>query len=314
MAVVPRGDEAERGLTQVKGVDAAYPLYGAVVLDPPMTAGRGLRGAGRSARRGDGPDPDRPAWPGGRRHVPAGHAGLRPRAADPARARRGRGRLRPRPAHDGADGGPGGVGASAARARSSTASTACAAAREPTSTRSAPRRRRLSPPACAGATGATARRACREFVDRLGAFLVLVGLAGLAVGGVGVSAAVRAYLEREDAVDRHAEDAGRRGADDLPDLLRADRRADASGHRARALCSGRVLPLALAPVIEARLPVPAAFGVPSRAAARGGALRRAGGAPLHALAAGADRRRARRGAVPRHAAARAALPRPVWLA
>ncbi|MBD3764585.1 MAG: ABC transporter permease, partial [Rhodobacterales bacterium] len=34
-----------------------------------------------------------------------------------------------------------------------------------------------------------------QFVDRMGRFLVLVGLAGLAVGGVGVSAAVRAYLE-----------------------------------------------------------------------------------------------------------------------
>ena len=34
-------------------------------------------------------------------------------------------------------------------------------------------------------------------VDRLSAFLVLVGLAGMAVGGVGVSAAVRAYLARK---------------------------------------------------------------------------------------------------------------------
>lgn len=33
-----------------------------------------------------------------------------------------------------------------------------------------------------------------NFVERLGGFLVLVGLSGLAVGGVGVSAAVRAYL------------------------------------------------------------------------------------------------------------------------
>jgi putative ABC transport system permease protein len=38
-----------------------------------------------------------------------------------------------------------------------------------------------------------------EFVDRMGAFLVLVGLAGLAVGGVGVSAAVRAYLDAKTA-------------------------------------------------------------------------------------------------------------------
>jgi putative ABC transport system permease protein len=34
-----------------------------------------------------------------------------------------------------------------------------------------------------------------RFVKRIGAFLVLVGLAGLAVGGVGVAAAVRSYLE-----------------------------------------------------------------------------------------------------------------------
>ena len=34
-----------------------------------------------------------------------------------------------------------------------------------------------------------------RFVERIGAFLVLVGLAGLAVGGVGVASAVRAYLE-----------------------------------------------------------------------------------------------------------------------
>ena len=33
-----------------------------------------------------------------------------------------------------------------------------------------------------------------RFVDRMGDFLVLVGLAGLAVGGVGVAAAVRSYL------------------------------------------------------------------------------------------------------------------------
>jgi len=36
-----------------------------------------------------------------------------------------------------------------------------------------------------------------ELVARLSAFLVLVGLAGLAVGGVGVSSAVRAYLDRK---------------------------------------------------------------------------------------------------------------------
>lgn len=34
-----------------------------------------------------------------------------------------------------------------------------------------------------------------EFIDRLGSFLVLVGLSSLIVGGVGIAAAVRAYLE-----------------------------------------------------------------------------------------------------------------------
>ena len=43
--------------------------------------------------------------------------------------------------------------------------------------------------------GGTAR-----FVERIGAFLILMGLSGLAVGGVGVSAAVRAYLSGKTSV------------------------------------------------------------------------------------------------------------------
>jgi putative ABC transport system permease protein len=35
----------------------------------------------------------------------------------------------------------------------------------------------------------------QRFIDRMGSFLVLVGLAGLAVGGVGIGAAVRSYLD-----------------------------------------------------------------------------------------------------------------------
>jgi putative ABC transport system permease protein len=48
-----------------------------------------------------------------------------------------------------------------------------------------------------GLRWADSRRAApgvERFVDRMGSFLILVGLAGLAVGGVGVQAAVRAYL------------------------------------------------------------------------------------------------------------------------
>lgn len=52
----------------------------------------------------------------------------------------------------------------------------------------------------AGMRWSDARRASpgtERFVDQLGAFLVLVGLAGLAVGGTGISATVSAWIERK---------------------------------------------------------------------------------------------------------------------
>lgn len=52
----------------------------------------------------------------------------------------------------------------------------------------------------AGLRWADARRAApgvERFTDRLGSFLVLVGLAGLAVGGVGISATVSAWIARK---------------------------------------------------------------------------------------------------------------------
>ena len=42
MAVVKRGDTVETGLTQIKAVDHAYPLYGAVVLKPKITLNQAL--------------------------------------------------------------------------------------------------------------------------------------------------------------------------------------------------------------------------------------------------------------------------------
>ncbi len=46
MAVVTKGTQTERGLTQVKAVDSAYPLYGAVVLSPKMSLEVALQGNG----------------------------------------------------------------------------------------------------------------------------------------------------------------------------------------------------------------------------------------------------------------------------
>ncbi|WP_370399082.1 ABC transporter permease [Sulfitobacter sp. JB4-11] len=99
-----------------------------------------------------------------------------------------------------------------------------------------------------------------QFVDRLSAFLVLVGLSGLAVGGVGVSAAVRAYL------------AGKTGTIATLRALGADRATVFQTYFMQigalsllGVAIGVVLgggaPLLLAPLIEARLPVPAAFSI-----------------------------------------------------
>ncbi len=99
-----------------------------------------------------------------------------------------------------------------------------------------------------------------EFVDRLGAFLVLIGLSGLAVGGIGVSAAVRSYL------------AGKTGVIATLKTLGAMRQTIFLTYFLQVgvltlvgvtlgLILGAILPMAFAPLIEARLPIPAAFGI-----------------------------------------------------
>lgn len=99
-----------------------------------------------------------------------------------------------------------------------------------------------------------------RFVSRLSAFLVLVGLSGLAVGGVGVSAAVRAYLQ------------GKTGVIATLRALGADRATIFQTYFlqigvlsllgiAIGLTLGALVPLLLSPLIEARLPVPATFSL-----------------------------------------------------
>ena len=100
----------------------------------------------------------------------------------------------------------------------------------------------------------------QTFVERLSAFLVLVGLAGLAVGGVGVSAAVRAYL------------AGKIGIIATLKTLGASRRVIFLTYGLQigalsligivlGLILGALLPLMVAPLLSALLPVPADFGL-----------------------------------------------------
>lgn len=102
-----------------------------------------------------------------------------------------------------------------------------------------------------------------EFVARVGAFLVLVGLAGLAVGGIGVSAAVKSYLESKTEVIATLKSLGaERGTIFAAYLLQVG--AMIAIGIALGLLIGGILPVAVAPLIEPVLPLPADFGVHAR--------------------------------------------------
>jgi len=99
-----------------------------------------------------------------------------------------------------------------------------------------------------------------RFVERIGAFLILVGLSGLAVGGVGVSAAVRAYLAGKTGVIATLKTLGASGRTIFAIYALQIGLLAAVGI-ATGLVLGGGLPVLLAPLIEARLPVPAIFAV-----------------------------------------------------
>ncbi len=108
-----------------------------------------------------------------------------------------------------------------------------------------------------------ARRAApgiERFVERLSAFLILMGLAGLAVGGVGVASAVRAYLE------------GKTGTIAVLKTLGATGRTVFAVYLVQigilaligvgiGLAVGAAIPLVIGPAFADRLPVPVVFGV-----------------------------------------------------
>ncbi|SPF77966.1 ABC transporter permease [Pseudoprimorskyibacter insulae] len=196
MAVVTRGDQTERALTQVKSVDDAYPLLGQVTLDPAMSIKAALAGQGAvmapvladrlgltvgdefklgdqvftlTARLVTEPD------------SATGGFGLGPRTIVRTDALAASGLLQ-----------PGTLFETNYRLLLPSGSDLDALdAEAETRFRDTGMRWR---DARNGAPGIA------RFVDRLGAFLVLVGLSGLAVGGIGVSSAVRAYLARKTHV------------------------------------------------------------------------------------------------------------------
>ncbi|RBI86945.1 drug:proton antiporter [Rhodosalinus halophilus] len=260
MAVVERGEETERALTQVKAVDGAYPLVGEVVLEPAMPVSQALDG--------------RDDLPGGvMERVLADRLGLSP--GD--RFRLGTQDFvltailarEPDAAGDGFGLGP--------RTLVRTEALAGSGLIAPGTLFST--KYRLDLPADADLDALRAEALDRfeesglrwrdarngapgiaEFVDRLGAFLVLVGLSGLAVGGIGVSAAVRAYLAEKTGVIATLRTLGA----DRTTVFRTyfiQIGALAALGIVIGLLLGALVPLAFAPLIEARLPVPARFGL-----------------------------------------------------
>ena len=96
------------------------------------------------------------------------------------------------------------------------------------------------------------------FIDRIGAFLVLVGLSGLAVGGIGVSSAVTAYLAGKTNVIATLKTLGATRAIIFQTYFIQVGILASIGIVA-GLILGAGLPVLLGPLIATQLPIPAIF-------------------------------------------------------
>ncbi|MEM7269779.1 MAG: FtsX-like permease family protein [Pseudomonadota bacterium] len=249
----------ERGLTQVKGVDAAYPLYGAVELDPPMPLAEALGDDGGYGLVMDQLLIDKMGLEiGDEVRLGVGSFTLRAAiAAEPDGVTAGFG-LGPRTmvlTEGLADSGLLGEGSfyeSAMRLRLgdgvdlATMQESVEARADEGGLRWRDRRN--------GAPGV------QTFVQRVGAFLVLVGLAALAVGGVGVSAAVRSYLSEKTETIATLKTVGAKGSGIFMIYLIQIGVLTVIGV-ALGLALGAGLPALLGPMLESLLPVPALFAL-----------------------------------------------------
>ena len=257
MVLFGSGDAVAPALTEVKAVDPAYPLQGAVVLDPPIGLAAAL--AVKDGVPGAVLDPvlaDRLGMKIGDRfrlgtvefrlnarllREPDNAAlgfGLGPRSIVASAALRGSGLLEPGSLFDthyrlrlaeGTD--LAAVKAAADRAFHNT-----------------------------GMSWRDARNAApgaERFVRRMGSFLTLVGLAGLAVGGVGIAAAVRAYLARKVEAMAVLKVLGAEGRTVQAIYLMQVAVVAAAGVAA-GLVFGVGLPLVAAPFLAGFMPIPVA--------------------------------------------------------
>ncbi len=254
MAVTGRGDDAMRGLTQVKGIDAAWPLLGAPVLEPSMPLATLL--AGRDGLPGAAMDPlliDRLGLELGEvfrlgvqdfvlmaavLREPDGigaQFGFGPRTLVATQALAESQLLAPGTLYD-----------TAYRVVLRDSDT-IAAFRTDAAARFDGAGVRIRD-SSQGAPGVN------RFVERIGSFLVLVGLAGLAVGGVGVSAAVRAYLDGKTGVIATLKTLGAEGRTIFAVYFLQIGALTALGVAA-GLAIGAAVPIVLAPLLSDLLPV-----------------------------------------------------------
>ncbi|MEC3862704.1 FtsX-like permease family protein [Mesobacterium sp. TK19101] len=256
MAVIERDGQTERALTQIKSVDDAYPLTGTVTLSPEMPLEQAL--AGDSAVMA-------PAL--------ADRLGLKPgdtfRLGTKAYTLSAILTVEPDGAGDGFGLGP--------RTLLRTAALDGSGLLQPGTLFETKYRLTLPPGTDLDALKDTAEDRFRDtglrwrdsrngapgisrFVDRLGAFLVLVGLSGLAVGGVGVSAAVRAYLAQKTSVIATLRTLGASRATIFQTYFLQVGALSLLGI-AIGLALGALVPIAFSALISASLPVPAVFAL-----------------------------------------------------
>ncbi|WP_170784796.1 ABC transporter permease [Ruegeria lacuscaerulensis] len=260
MAVARQGHTPERALTQVKAVDAAYPLVGTPVLDPDIPLPSALDGA--DDLPGAVMDPsliDRLGLSVGDRfslgtqeflltaaliHEPDGAAdgfGLGPRTLVRTQDLQASGLLA-----------PGTLFSTKYRLDLLQSVDLAELASQANTTFDGTGMRWTD--ARNGAPGIA------EFVARLSAFLVLVGLSGLAVGGIGVSAAVSAFLAQKTETIATLRTLGADRATIFQTYLIQIGILSGIGVLL-GIALGGLLPLALAPLIEAQLPIPAVFSL-----------------------------------------------------
>jgi len=258
MLVVDRDGMTERGLTQVRAVDDAYPLVGQVTLDPPMSLEDALGGTDD--------------LPGGvMERVLADRLGLVPGdtfrlgsqefvfsailARYPDNASGGFG-LGPRSIVLTDD-----LARSGLIAEGTLFDTQYRLDLPPDADLEALENQAETQFRDTGLRWRDSRRGAggtARFVDRIGSFLILVGLSGLAVGGVGVSSAVRSYLAGKTNTIATLKTLGATRQTIFQTYLIQIGALTLLGI-ALGLILGGGIPMILAPLIEARLPIPANF-------------------------------------------------------